>query len=202
MARSKGSKRRTVPAASTSSNEEASVDNAAAAVDTTVLAGAEDVVMSDVDHAVDTTASSSDSSRVIEISSDSLVGTIDIEEPLDQSLFEGLEDDGPHVNDQSKASLEGGSNDDSAVGTDGPSTDASFQSGDIPDGSVTAADVVANVSAADASAGVVMDDPNVATVVDKPSLFESVSLISEQVGRASARDGQSSVVDPVVVSTL
>ena len=198
MARSKSVRRRTAPAPSVASSEDGN-----GVADTTVL---------DTETQMDTSESNIAAGPVIEVASES-IPAIDIE-PNDVSLFEDLDgdDEGDVVvnrvtGDESIDSTEGAaevpvgddgdstgdgkgdadvSQGDSAVGTDSSNgTDSSFQS----DGTGASTDADSTTAAVAPASG--------------SSLFESVSLISDSVGRA-VKTGLASgvVVDSEIVSEL
>ena len=190
MARSKATRRRTAPANSVDSVVDDVVSSGGVAVDTTIL-DAGDVDMPPVADVANETIESGGSGIVI--SSDSLVGAIEID-PMDQSLFEGSEDGDVDESDVSASkSLDADSNNDSAVGTDSGPGDSSFQSAST----TASAPAGAPSSAAPTLAATVEEAPSKSA--SKPGFFESVTMISEQVGRAVEKD-TAGVIDPAVVS--
>ena len=181
MARSKSVRRRTAPSSSVGSTEgsEPVVDGVA---DATILDGDVDMVDDSVNVAP------------ITISSDSLTPPdgIDID-ANDNSLFDGLEgdEDGAAASDAVGGDVKDDPVDtaaavDSAVGTDSSGTDTSFQSTSTE-----------STDARDDGGEPVTSS----TASTKPTLYESVSLISEAVGRAVKGGGDTgAVVDPIIVS--
>ena len=208
MARSKSARRRTAPAASVGS------DGDTAVADGTVFDG-------DVDMADDTVIARPGGNIVGDDGDGSvaIADAIDLD-PIDRSLLEGVESDtgADDANADGAKDVSAVASNDSAVGTDSTAgTDTSFQSAstepvevDSPDGTLGTIAIgpvsicidglfypILDTSRSEADTTV----SSTASAVPTPDMYESVSLISDSVGRTIKDESSNgSVVDSVMVS--